>query len=431
MNKKKLLEMIAKKEERKAELGKKANTTEDVKELRSINVELETINGEIAELREIVNAMSDEDPAPAGGSAEQPDARSQQQQIIQPNPLEARQIIGSFAQPAAGQPPVQVRSQDFEKMERGELFGTPEYRSAYLKSLQGKQLSEVEQRALTTAVGSGGAAVPTTTYNLIIEKLRQTSVLFPMISDTYIPGNVVLPVANARTAAVWSDEAVEGTIGDDTIAGVSLAGYTLAKYAKISAAALAMTVDAFEAYIVDQIGQQLAIAVENAILNGLGPTPGGGNKPQPTGILNGVTWDATNSKEYATTISYDDLVDLRALLKTPYRPLACFCMNSNMEAQLFKIKDTQARPIFTQAPQNGFEPRILNMPYRVDDYMPDDTILLCVPKYYYMNFSQNPVIESSKEAGFTSASTIYRGILIADGKPALSEAFVKLSKTIA
>jgi HK97 family phage major capsid protein len=168
--------------------------------------------------------------------------------------------------------------------------------------------------------------------------------------------------------------------------------------------------------------------VENAILNGLGPTPVAPNKPQPTGILTGVTWGAGNSATYTTSVGYDDLVGARALLKTPYRPFGKWILNSNMEAALFKIKDSQNRPIFTQAPQNGFEPRILNHPYIVDDYMPDDEILFAALNYYYMNFSQNPIIEASKEAGFTSASTIYRGILIADGKPALSETFVKLSK---
>jgi HK97 family phage major capsid protein len=424
--KKKLQDMLAKKEARKKELLNKSQTSNEVNELRSINTEMENLNGEISELRSMMDSSTettDATPVP-----------TEQRQIIVPqgqlNVLGTYGVAGVQTAPNArseqrsldevtGLPPEEMR---------GELFKLPEYRSAYLKSLQGKQLNDVEMRAITTAATSGGAAVPTTTYDLIIQKLQQTSVLFPLITTTYIPGNVVLPVANAITAAVWSDEVSDGTFGDDTVAGVSLAGYTLAKYAKISAAAMVMTIDAFETYIVNQIGNQLSIAVENAILNGLGPTPGGSNKPQPTGILPGVTWDLTNSATFATTVGYDDLVGARALLKTPYRPFGKWILNSNMEAALFKIKDSQNRPIFTQAPQNGFEPRILNHPYIVDDYMPDEQILFGAFNYYYMNFSQNPVIEASKEAGFTSASTIYRGILIADGKPALNETFIKLTK---
>lgn len=427
--KNKLLAIVAKKEARKKELLEKSQVSNEVNELRSINSEMETLNSEIAELRSMLDTIPDET------NQEVPDQHpTEQRQIIVPQgQLNVLGTYGVAGIPAAPSARSEHRSLDEvislpqEEM-RGELFKLPEYRSAYLKSLQGKQLTEVEQRAITTAANSGGAAVPTTTYEKIIEKLRQTSVLFPLISTTYIPGNVVLPVANAMTAAIWSDEVEDATFGDDTVAGVSLAGYTLAKYAKISAAALVMTIDAFETYIVNQIGNQLSIAVENAILNGLGPTPVAPNKPQPTGILTGVTWGAGNSATYTTAVGYDDLVGARALLKTPYRPYGKWILNSNMEAALFKIKDSQNRPIFTQAPQNGFEPRILNHPYIVDDYMPDDEILFAALNYYYMNFSQNPIIEASKEAGFTSASTIYRGILIADGKPALSETFVKLSK---
>src|SRR5690606_24911650 len=81
--------------------------------------------------------------------------------------------------PANPLPKPEVRKVTFEGMERDEILSTPEYRSAYLKRLQGKPLTEVEERALTTAAGSAGAAVPTQTLNMIIDKLRQTSALFP------------------------------------------------------------------------------------------------------------------------------------------------------------------------------------------------------------------------------------------------------------
>ena len=201
----------------------------------------------------------------------------------------------------------------------------------------------------------------------------------------------------------------------------------LVKIAKVSANVTAMSIDAFENYIVKEISDELAVAIENAIINGKGASPADGSKPQPTGILTGVTFDASNSKTYSTSLGYDDLVDTRKLLKSGYRANASFVMNSNMEAELFKIKTTTNKPIFTQDPANGYAPKILGIPYLVDDYMPDDTILLANLAYYFMNFSQRPVIDYNDAAGYTSVSRVYRGFLIADGKPALDEAFVKLS----
>jgi HK97 family phage major capsid protein len=431
--KKKLLALITNKEARKAELNTKAQTSDDVVELRGINVELERINTEIAELRSMADALPDDVTPPAvatpAASPTVPECRS----AIPAGILNSLGTYGVGAAPAVqtqqrgGLTLDQVIGITDPVEQRQELFNLPEYRSAYLKRLQGRNLNDVESRAITTAAATGGAAVPTTTYDKIIEKIRQTSVLFPLISATYIPGNVVLPVANALNAAQWTTEANTLTTGDDSVSGVSLAGYTLAKYAPISIAAMVMTIDAFETYIVNQIGTQLAIAVENAILNGLGSS---NNPPQPTGILTagGVTWDATNSATFATSIGYDDLVGLRALLNSVYRPFAKIWLNRNTEAAIQKVKSSTGFPIFSQDPQNGFAPKILNIDYLVDEYMPDNTVIYGCPSYYYMNFSQAPVIEASKEAGFASATILYRGMLIADGKPALSEAFCKLTK---
>ena len=304
------------------------------------------------------------------------------------------------------------------------ILDTPEYRSAYLKRLQGKELNEVEKRALTTAAGSAGAAVPTTTLNRIIDKLRQTSALFPRITVSYVPGNLSIVVANAKNAAAWKTEGNDGTPTDDTVVNVQLAGYELIKLVEISAAAEAMTIDAFEAYIASEIGRRLAIAIENAILNG----NGGG---EPTGILSGITWDNTNSTTWTatSTIDYDNLVDGLALLPTLYHNNAVFVMNRKMLfGGIRKIKTNDKQPIFTYNPQDAARNSILGYPVIVDDYMPDDTILLGDFSYYYMNFAKSPEISVSREAAFKSGKITYRGLVVADGKPALAEAFVKIYK---
>lgn len=335
--------------------------------------------------------------------------------------LEIRNAMGverSFEKPK------EERGMDFANMTPEELLESKEYRSAYLKNLQGKPLSDVESRALTTAANSAGAAVPTTTLNRIIDKLRQTSVLFSRISVSYIPGNVTLPVANAKNAAAWKVEGTDGTAADDTLSSVTLAGYELIKLVEISAAASAMTIDAFEQYIAAEIGRQMAIAVENAILNGAGA---GSN--QPTGILPGITWDVSNQVEFAagTKLVYDTFMDALALLPTMYHPNAVFVMNrKTLFGDVRKIKTTDGAPIFAYNAQDQAAMSILGYLVLMDDYMPDGEVLLGDLDYYFMNFAQAPAIETSKEAGFRSGKLVYRGLAVADGKPALPEAFVRV-----
>ena len=316
----------------------------------------------------------------------------------------------------------QAEERGVEKMEKEQLLASAEYRSAFLKNLQGKKMSEVEERALTTGSGSAGAAVPTQTLNQIIDKLRQTSALYDRITVSFVPGNLSMVVANAKNAASWKSEGTDGTAADDTVVNVNLGGYELIKLVEISAAATAMTIDAFEAYISAEIGRQMAIAVENAIINGDG-------SGEPTGILGGITWGAGNTSEYTTAVGYDDIVDALALLPTSYHNNATFVMNrKSLFGGIRKAKSTDGLPIFAYNPQDRGAMTLLGYPVILDDYVPDDTILLGDFSYYYMNFSQAPTIETSREAGFKSGKTVFRGLAVADGKPALAEAFVKIVK---
>jgi HK97 family phage major capsid protein len=93
-----------------------------------------------------------------------------------------------------------------------------------------------------------------------------------------------------------------------------------------------------------------------------------------------------------------------------------------------KVKASDGQPIFAYNPQDRAAMTILGYGIVLNDYLPDDTILLGDFSYYRMNFSQAPTIEASREAGFTSGKTVYRGLAVADGKPALAEAFVKIVK---
>ena len=339
--------------------------------------------------------------------------------------IEKRQAIaagiadGTVPTRTVPQPEGEVRA--FTGMERDEVLSTAEYRSAYL---QGRPLNEAEQRALTTAANSAGAAVPTQTLNMIIDKLRQTSALFPRITDSYVPGNLSIVVANAKNAAAWKSEGTDGTPADDTTVNVNLTGYELIKLVEISAAAEAMTIDAFEAYIASEIGRQMAVAVENAILNGSGTG-------EPTGILKGITWDETNSDTFAKggTIDYDKLMDALALLPTMYHPGATFVMNRKMLfGGIRKIKTDTKEPIFAYNAQDRAAMTILGYPVIIDDYMPDNTIVLGDFGYYYMNFAKVPGIDVSREAAFKSGKVTYRGLAVADGKPALAEAFVRINE---
>lgn len=383
---------------------------EIVEERQALALEIESateqrlaeIEARINELAELEKGLTDDNT--------QAEKRNRIAGMINGGLVQTR-AMGSYTQaPAQPGTPEEVRE-------------SAEYRNAFLKNLQGKGLTDAEQRTLTTGAGAT-AAVPTQTLNMIIDKLRQVSVLFGRISVSNIPGNISFVVANAKNDAAWKVEGNDGTPADDTVTSVTLNGYELIKLVEISAAAKAMTIPAFEQYIVAEIGRKMAIAIENAILNGTGS----GNN-QPTGILPGIVWvNGTNAIQYMT-LAYDNFVDALALLPTMYHTSSIFVMNRKTAfGGLRKIKDSNGMPLFTYNPQDSAVWTVLGYPVILDDYIADDVILLGDLSYYKFNFSSPVEITSDASVGFKSGKITYRGLAVADGKPALAEAFVKIYK---
>ena len=65
--------------------------------------------------------------------------------------------------------------------------------------------------------------------------------------------------------------------------------------------------------------------------------------------------------------------------------------------------------------------------YIVDDNIPAGTVLFGNFKYYGVNISEGVAVEVSRESGFTSGLIDFRALCIADGKPIVSAAFVKVT----
>ncbi len=308
-----------------------------------------------------------------------------------------------------------------EKM-KNRTFGveTVEYRNAYLKKLMGKELDEMEQRTVLSA----NAPIPTMTMNKVVEKLEQTNSLFNKISVSYIEGNVSFSVADAKNDASFKAEGTDGTPADDTTITVSLTGHELIKLVELSAKVEAMSIDAFETYIVDEIGRKMSIAIINAILNGTGTN-------EPTGLLKaGII---TNSGTFTKAgMKYKDLMTMLAKLPTMYHTNATVIMPRKLFfEEVLGMETTTGEPVVVQNPQSPMLFNIVGYPVEINDYMPADTIIFGDLSYYKLNFAKTPEISSDKSAGFKSGKTIYRGLAIVDGKPALAEAFVKYTRATA
>ena len=305
------------------------------------------------------------------------------------------------------------------KMEEKNIYETEEYRSAFLKKLQGKKLNEKEERAMTTATTSAGAAIPTTTLNRIEEMLRQTSALYNMVDVLNIPGYLSIPVEDTVNDASWVAEGESSTDVNDKLKSVNFAAYKLIRTISITAEVSKMTVSAFENWIVKKLTDRMAMAIENAILNGTG-------NGQPKGILKEEI--TTLESNEAGKFSYEDICKIMANLKAGYKRGSAFVVNTQTlwnDIATIKLGDNL---VFVPDATGEFAGRIFGKPVIEDEFIGEGKILYGLFNKYTINWNENVNVTSDDSAEFRSGNRVYRGMALVDGKTVNTEAFVLMSK---
>lgn len=327
----------------------------------------------------------------------------------------------------------QLRGQ--QEINKDNVFGSNEYRSAFFKTMLGQDLSSIEQRAFNTAQeveqraegfassNNSQAVLPETTLNEIITKARKQGGLIGHVRNFNIPTKIKIPIGTPTSKANWHTEgALVEAEHPDTVS-IQFDGNEILKVFSISVKAQTMSIQAFESYLVQELTQTVVETIDHALVNGTGVEQG-------QGILTGITWDDTNSVDL--TGKYTDFTKALALLKRGYSAGAKFAMsNATLYNQVYGVMDANERPILNHDAQSDDIHRIFGKEVIVDDNIEDGTILLGNFQYAGFNLPQGIALEKSTESSFRSGLIDFRCMAVADCKPLVDEAFVKLSTTSA
>lgn len=325
----------------------------------------------------------------------------------------------------------QLRGQ--QEINKDNVFGSNEYRSAFFKTMLGQDLSSIEQRAFNTAQeveqraegfassNNSQAVLPETTLNEIITKARKQGGLIGHVRNFNIPTKIKIPIGTPTSKANWHTEgALVEAEHPDTVS-VQFDGNEILKVFSISVKAQTMSIQAFESYLVQELTQTVVETIDHALVNGTGVEQG-------QGILTGITWDDTNSVDL--TGKYTDFTKALGLLKRGYSAGAKFAMsNATLYNQVYGVMDANERPIFNHDAQREDVGHIFGKEVVIDDNIEDGTILLGNFQYAGFNLPQGIALEKSTESSFRSGLIDFRCIAVADCKPLVDEAFVKLSTT--
>lgn len=312
-------------------------------------------------------------------------------------------------------------------MNREQMIASPEYRDLFLKRLMGKEMTEAERRdydAFTGGLQTGVAAVPTQTANMIFDSVIAIAPMLAEIELLRVPGMVRFAVQGTRAAAtVHVENAVTAGAGD-TITAITLNGVEFIKIINISASMTAMAIPAFEQWLVKIIAEDLAVVLDNEVINS--PNTAGGIADGPAGgWVNG-----TNQVTYvpANGLTNANILALMALLPSAHHYNAKWVMsNATFYTQVLAMEDANGNPLHKNPIAADGTKQIYGKPVLIDDNVAANEAYFGNFKKVVGNLSSDIKVEMSDAAGFYAATRVYRGLAVFDCDVADPTAIVKLN----
>lgn len=298
-------------------------------------------------------------------------------------------------------------------------FGTPEYRSAWLKQLRRLPLTDAEKRAYANASGTGAEVVPTQTANEIISKVKKLAPMLNEVTLLHVKGAVKFVVEGTNNDAAIHTENAAITPAADTLTTVTLSGYEIVKLVQISDTVMTMSIAAFESWIVDMLAEAIARKVEDFFINGTGAS-------QPKGIDKANTWGAANSVTVAKSgsLTAANVQTLIGLLNAGYDRNAKFAMSKKtLFTDFMPLQDNSKNHIVTVQGNSYF---VYGYPVLLSDYVKEHEAFLGDFKKVCANLAEDINVKNAYDIDTNSYK--YSGIAIFDCTPAIGEAFVKLVK---
>ncbi|MDD4280359.1 MAG: phage major capsid protein, partial [Candidatus Sumerlaeales bacterium] len=263
-------------------------------------------------------------------------------------------------------------------------------------------------------------AVPVIIAEQIVDRMAKIAPMINEITLFRVPGVLRIMVEGARAAAALHAENAPIVPAADTLVPVVLSQFEFAKAHQISATIRNTAIPAFESWLVNALAEDLALLVENAIVNGTNVTGGIENVINPW--VNGVS-----GIDYGEGLTYDNIVDLMALLPARHDRNAKWLMNKAMFYNQFaKVQDANGLPIVAKEFSAAIPFRVLGSPVVISDTIAAGVAYYGNFRQLYGNMSQDINVRASEEAGFMSNSVIYRGTVIFDCDHPDNTAWVKM-----
>jgi HK97 family phage major capsid protein len=329
---------------------------------------------------------------------------------------------------------------DFEpgtdEQRAAEYFNGDDYRSVFSRYLRASSQSEAEAirqevpdefRAWGYSDANKGAPVVHRDFlKKLVEKLYNTTQLTGTMRQQTLGGLRKYVIETSVGSAVYRDPGEAYSENDGAIDNADIDIHNLGKIVKVDEELLDDSEINLPAYLATKFAQSFNDRMEEQAVTG-SDAKGPGSILATVPVANEVNTAAS------LTISFDDLADLRAAVKSTGRAGAVWVFNPAVETLLMKLKDGDGRPLWTPSVREGEPGLIWGQGYRLSDYMEDGTtaadeaVLYGNVSKYITNYVRRSMsVRVLRELYAANGQVGYRGQLRHDFVNELPEAFSKL-----
>lgn len=377
-------------EKRKQELLNKISEAKSMEEVEEIRKEIEALKKEVPEKKEITR-------------------EEERRLIADTEDLEKRNIDARNLRRIGG-------NQDMEE-ERKFTTADKEYRTAWAKIMMGKELEEIDKRALGDAIGTTaeafvaatadtqginnlGLLVPETVRTELLELAEKESPIFRDIRKLQVNGNIDLPYLFQADDAEWVSELTETKNEGQEYKNLKITGHDLAKDVVITWKAENMSTEGFISFIIEELYEKMYKAKVNAVIYGDG-------QDKPTGITKGLT-----PKKVKTGDTVIDLIaNVLAGMTDDARIGAKVYVSSKIHDSIVFYKDANGNYPYLIAGLGGT--KIANI--EKDPFLKNMDIVAGNMRNYI--FNENEPIKIDKETTIKGRKVTYGAYQLADGMP--------------
>lgn len=296
-----------------------------------------------------------------------------------------------------------------EERKEGIKMNKPEYRTAFLKNLLGRELSTEERAAYVAKTTDDGAPVPTVMLDEIWDLVSQEHSILGDIT-IYRTGTAIEITKHTAVTQGKAKSVAENAANDDeknTFVQVTLSGKDFSKTVKLTYAMSKMSIDSFEQYLINEISTSLGEALAEDVIAQIKSDMATANVKTST----------------ATNVTYKDVTETFALLKRAKNKFV-YVNEATLYGQLCGMVDTTGRPIYQPSANADAQGSLLGGKVRIEEALADGEILIGDSKKVVMNVVQDIMVEDDKD--IENHKYIYSGYARAEAALMYDKAFALL-----